>query len=81
MKQGYKNKILILFSFYTALLASIWAFFDLSNGFLMICFSHLFDIKNVNFSLVTTLRCRLEGDSFPWIAQLYPWSILYNAEC
>ena len=33
------------------------------------------------FSIATTLRCRGEHNSFPWIAPLYPWSLLYNTEC
>ena len=33
------------------------------------------------FSIATTPRCREGHYSFPWIAQIYPWSIPYNAEC
>ena len=33
------------------------------------------------FSIATTLRCRGGCSSFPWIAPLYTWSFLYNAEC
>ena len=32
------------------------------------------------FSIATTLRCRGERNSIPWVAALYPWSIPYNAE-
>ena len=37
--------------------------------------------QKVTFSMATTLRCTEERYSFPWIAPLYPWYILYNAEC
>ena len=33
------------------------------------------------FSIATTLRCRGGCYSLPWIAPLYPWSLLYNIEC
>ena len=33
------------------------------------------------FSIATVLRCWRGSNSFPWIAPLYPWSILYDAEC
>ena len=33
------------------------------------------------FSIATTPRCRGDRYSFPWIAPLYSWSVLYNAEC
>ena len=33
------------------------------------------------FSVATTSRCREGRYSFPWIAPLYPWYVLYNAEC
>ena len=33
------------------------------------------------FSLATTTRCRVECNSFSWIAPFYPWSVPYNAEC
>ena len=33
------------------------------------------------FSIATTLRCKGGHYSFPWIAQLYPWYIPYDAEC
>ena len=33
------------------------------------------------FSIATTPRCLGERYSIPWIAPLYPWSLLYNAEC
>ena len=33
------------------------------------------------FSIATTLRCRGECYSFPWIAPLYPRYIPYIAEC
>ena len=31
--------------------------------------------------IATTPRCREWRYSFLWIAPLYPWSVLYNAEC
>ena len=37
------------------------------------------DLK-VHFSIATTLRCREERYSFPWIAPLYPRYVLYNGE-
>ena len=33
------------------------------------------------FSIATTLRCRGERYSFPWIAPLYAWYVPYIAEC
>ena len=33
------------------------------------------------FSIATTPRCRGRRYSFHWIAPLYPWSLLYIAEC
>ena len=33
------------------------------------------------FSLATTLRCREECYSFPWIASLYPWYAPNYAKC
>ena len=33
------------------------------------------------FSTATTLRCKGERCSFPWIAPLYPWYIPYIPEC
>ena len=33
------------------------------------------------FLIATTPRCRGGHYSFPWIAPVYPWSLLYNAEC
>ena len=33
------------------------------------------------YSIATTLRCRGGHYSFPWIAQLYPWYVPYDAEC
>ena len=33
------------------------------------------------FSIATTLRCRKDATPLPWIAPLYPWSLLNNAEC
>ena len=33
------------------------------------------------FSIATTPRCRRGRYSIPWIAQLCPWSVPYNAEC
>ena len=38
------------------------------------------DLK-ASFSIATTLRCKGEHYSIPWIAQLYPRSLPYNAEC
>ena len=35
----------------------------------------------VPFSITTTPMSREGHYSFPWIASLYPWSLLYNAEC
>ena len=34
----------------------------------------------VPFSITSTPRCRGGRYCFPWIAQLYPWSVPYNAE-
>ena len=33
------------------------------------------------FSIATTSRCKEGCYSFPWIAPLYPWCLLYNTEC
>ena len=33
------------------------------------------------FLMATTPSCRGGHYSFPWIAPLYPWCILYIAEC
>ena len=33
------------------------------------------------FSIATTQRCRGGPYFFPWIAPLYPWYVLYIAEC
>ena len=33
------------------------------------------------FSIATTPRCSGGNYSFPWIAPLCRWSVLYNAEC
>ena len=33
------------------------------------------------FSIATTLRCKEERYSIPWIASLYHWSVPDNAEC
>ena len=37
--------------------------------------------KKAPFSIATTPRSREGSYSFPWIAPLYPWYILYIAEC
>ena len=34
-----------------------------------------------SFSIATTQMCRVGRYSFPWIAPLYPWYVLYIAEC
>ena len=36
--------------------------------------------QKTHFSIDTTPRCRGGRYSFPWIDQLYPWSLSYNAE-
>ena len=33
------------------------------------------------FSIATTQKCWGGRYSIPWIAPLYPWSVLYNAVC
>ena len=33
------------------------------------------------FSIATTQRCGGGRYYFPWIAPLYPWSVIHNAEC
>ena len=33
------------------------------------------------FSIASTPKCRGRRYSIPWIALLYPWSLLYIAEC
>ena len=38
------------------------------------------DLK-ASFSIATTLRCRGERYSIPWIAPLYPWSLSNDAVC
>ena len=37
--------------------------------------------RKAPFSIATTPRCRGGWYSIPWFATLYPWSLLYNAEC
>ena len=32
------------------------------------------------FSIATTPKCWEGRNYIPWIAPLYPWSVLYNAE-
>ena len=33
------------------------------------------------FSIAAAPKCRGGHYSIPWIAPLYPWSLLYSAEC
>ena len=69
------------------LLLKIYFRFPILSFLLSICKSKLMlatlvegDLK-ASFSIATTLRCRGERYSFPWVTPLYPWSIPYNVEC